>query len=307
MGRKLIKNKLDGIRIKKMKSKIKKYFFFSILPMIFCVLPSTNSYADTYKVGDNCKDIQEIDYPEGLWCSIDRKGNLYFSEIPYQIDNSQKEILIEEIEGLDCTKVKTREDCEKLARFKATETIVNKFNLTKEQAETILSCYQLKYYTPPDFEDLRIYIDDDRWYTDTPRLCFWYKFPTEYPKESAAEYPKASAAERFNNLDGGAKFSIIFFVLFAVFLFIIFFDAFSPKTKESGIGGLSARTAKTILAMAGVALGIVFLVWLYVALIEPLFSGSKIDLSKKIFGVPQYMLSFMYGMYFLIWNSNRKK
>ena len=276
--------------------KFKVNALLTILTMIFLVMPNSSSLADTYKVGDNCQDIAEVDYPKGLWCALDLEGNFTFWEVPYQIDEDSAAILTKDIEAVDCTKTATRAECEALAREVATQTIVGKFALTKSQAESILSCYRFDGFSGPfDFSEEGIYLEDGPWESGAPRFCYWYK------------YPEASAAERFNNLDGGAKFSILFFVVFAIFLFVIFFDAFSPKTKEKGLGSLSARTAKTILAMAGVALGIVFLVWLYIGFIEPLFSGTKIDLSKKIFGVPQYMLSFMYGMYFLIWNSNRKK
>jgi hypothetical protein len=245
-----------------------------------------------YKVGDNCKDIQEIDYPEGLWCGLGKEGNFYFSEIPYQLDDSQVAILTNDIEGVDCTKVKTRDDCENLARIIATETIVNKFELTKKQAEVILSCHEFESYNPPDFSDQGIYIEEGPWENGAPRFCYWYK------------YPNVSSAERFSNLDGGAKASILFFFGTAILFFILFFTA---QNKEKGAANLISRLVKTVLAVGGVALFIVFGVWLFVVVIEPLFSGTKIDLSKKIFGVPQYMLLILNAIYFIAWNSNKKK
>ena len=249
-----------------------------------------------YKVGDNCKDIDPIDYPEGLWCGQGNEGNFYFSEIPFQLDNSQVAILTEDIEGLDCTKVKTWVDCENLGRISATETMVNKFKLTKKQAEIILSCYKFDAGdAPPEFVQFNFEIRNAPLEFGRVRLCYYYK------------YPNVSAAERFSNLDGGAKASILFFIGAAIFFFLIFFDIFSPTKNEKSIRGLIPRLIKTFLAIGGVALFIVFGVWLFVVVIEPLFSGTKIDFSKKIFGVPQYMLFILNAVYFIAWNSNKKK
>ena len=64
---------------------------------------------------------------------------------------------------------------------------------------------------------------------------------------------------------------------------------------------------KTLLSVIGINLIIVFFVWLYIALIEPAMSGNKVDFSKKFLGVPQYMWTVIYTMYYIAWNSNRKK
>ena len=246
-----------------------------------------------YKVGDNCKDIDPIDYPEGLWCGQGNEGNFYFSEIPFQLDDSQVAILTEDIEALDCTNVKTWIDCENLGRISAIETMINKFELTKKQAEIILSCYKFDAGdAPPDFVNFDFEIRNAPLEFGRVRLCYYYK------------YPKESAAERFNNLDGGAKSSIIFFIGAAILLFILFFTA---QNKEKGAANLTSRLVKTVLAVCGFALIIVFGVWLFVVVIEPLFSGTKIDLSKKIFGIPQYMLMILNAVYFIAWNSNKKK
>ena len=279
-----------------MKSKIKKFLLFSILPIIFLVLPSTNSYANTYKVGDSCQDVEEVDYPKGLWCALDIDGNFTFWEMPYQLDGASVAILTKDIEGVDCTKTETRADCEALARSVATETIVSKLNLTKSQAESILSCYRFDGFSEPlDFSNEGIYLDDGPWESGAPRFCYWYK------------YPDVSAAQRFSNLDGGAKLSIIFFVFLAIALFVIFYGGFDSQDAKKGISTLGARIGKTLLAMVAFALVVIFCLWIYIAFLEPLFSGTKIDFSKKVFGVPQYMLPIIYGVYFMIWNSKNKK
>ena len=77
--------------------------------------------------------------------------------------------------------------------------------------------------------------------------------------------------------------------------------------KEKGAANLTSRLIKASLAVGGVALFVIFGSWLFIVVIEPLVSGSKIDLSKKIFGVPQYMLLMLNAIYFIAWNSTRKK
>ena len=269
-----------------------KRSIFAILALIFTFNSVGYSATPEYKEGVNCKDVQEIDYPEGLWCSLDNEGNFYFSKIPYQLDDSQVAVLTKDIEGIDCTQIKSV-DCEKLARISATTTIVNKFKLTKRQADDILSCYKFDpAYQPIDFHYNQIEMLS---FYERPSLCYWYK------------YPNVSSAQRFSNLDGFSKFAIIFIVGFVIFLFVIFFDIFNPTKKENAIGGLIPRLIKTLLAIGGIALVIVFGVWLLVVVIEPLFSGTKIDLSKKIFGIPQYMLMILNAAYFIAWNSNKKK
>jgi hypothetical protein len=269
---------------------------FIVFSFTFSVTPIAMSVESLYKVGDNCQDVDEVDYPKGLWCALDIDGNFTFWEMPYQLDDASVAILTKDIEGVDCTKTETRADCESLARSVATETIVSKLNLTKSQAESILSCYRFDGFSEPlDFINQGIYLDDGPWESGAPRFCYWYK------------YPDVSAAQRFNNLDGGAKLSIIFFVFLAIVLFIILYGAFDSQDGKKGIGSLSARTGKTLLAMVAFALVVVFCVWIYVSFLEPLFSGTKIDLSKKVFGVPQYMLPIIYGVYFMIWNSKNKK
>ena len=270
-----------------------KKSLFVILAIIFTCTPAAFSSTTEYKVGDNCHNLNEVDYPIGLWCGGDGEGNWEFTEIPYQLDDVSVEILLRDIEGVDCSKASTRTQCEKLGRDVATETLVNKMNLTNTQAASVLSCYKYKSFnTPPDFSSQGVYLENSPWSNQVPRFCYWYKYPTE------------NAAQRFNNLDGGAKSSILFFVGAAIFFFILFFTA---QNKEKGAANLTSRLVKSVLAVGGVVLVIVFGVWLFVAVIEPLFSGTKIDLSKKIFGVPQYMLLILNAVYFIAWNSNRKK
>lgn len=44
-----------------------------------------------------------------------------------------------------------------------------------------------------------------------------------------------------------------------------------------------------------------------VALIHSAMSGDKVDFSKKVFGVPQYMWTVISTMFYIAWESNRKK
>lgn len=269
---------------------------FIVFSFTFSVTPIALSAESIYKVGDNCQDIEQVDYPENLWCAIDLEGNFTFWEIPYQLDDASVAILTKDIESVDCTKTETRADCEALARSVAAETIVSNFALTKSQAESILSCYRYDGFSGPlDFIDQGIYLEDGPWESGAPRFCYWYK------------YSDVSAAQRFSNLDGGAKLSIFFFVFLAVVLFIILYGAFDSQDGKKGFVTLSARTGKTLLALVAFALVVVFCTWIYISFLEPLFSGTKIDLSKKVFGVPQYMLPIIYGVYFMIWNSKNKK
>lgn len=269
---------------------------FIVFSFAFSVTPIAMSAESLYKAGDNCQDVDEVDYPKGLWCALDIDGNFTFWEMPYQLDDASVAILTKDIESVDCTKTETRADCESLARSVATETIVSKLNLTMSQAESILSCYRYDGFSGPlDFSDQGIYLEDGPWESGAPRFCYWYK------------YPDLSAAQRFSNLDGGAKLSIFFFIFLAIALFIILYGAFDSQDGKQGIGILSARTGKTLLAMVAFALVVVFCLWIYIAFLEPLFSGTKIDFSKKVFGVPQYMLPIIYGVYFMIWNSKNKK
>jgi hypothetical protein len=82
---------------------------------------------------------------------------------------------------------------------------------------------------------------------------------------------------------------------------------FTALHKEKGAANLTSRLVKSVLAVGGVALVVVFVAWLFIVVIEPSMSGTKIDLSKKIFGVPQYMLLILNAVYFIAWNANRKK
>ena len=270
-----------------------KKSLFVILAIIFTCTPAAFSATTEYKVGDTCHNLNEVDYPIGLWCGGDGEGNWEFTEIPYQLDDASVEILLRDIEGVDCSKASTRTQCEELGRVVATETLIKKINLTNTQAASVLSCHKYKSFnTPPDFSSQGVSLENSSWSNQVPRFCYWYKYPTE------------SSIQRFNNLDGGAKSSIIFFIGAAIFFFFLFFTS---MRKEKGAANLTSRLIKASLAVGGVALFVIFGSWLFIVVIEPLASGSKIDLSKKIFGVPQYMLLMLNAIYFIAWNSNRKK
>lgn len=270
-----------------------KKFLFLVLALLFVGNPVAFAETSEYKVGDNCRNIDEANYPTGLWCGGDGEGNWEFSEIPYQLDDSSVEILIRDVEKVDCSKVATRAQCEELGRDIATETLVSKLNLTNTQAASILSCYKFESFNEPlDFTRQGVYLENSPWSSQVPQFCYWYKYPTE------------SALKRFNNLDNGAKTSILFFVGIAIFIFILFFTA---QSKEKGAANLTSRVVKSILAVGGFALVIVFGAWLFIVVIEPLLSGTKVDLSKKIFGVPQYVLLILNAVYFIALQTTRRK
>jgi hypothetical protein len=191
---------------------------------------------------------------------------------------------------------KTRAECEVFGRKETKKILVNELGLTATEAKDILSCYALEDFAeePPNTTCDTSYIEGP-WEEGAPRVYYWH------------HYPERSAFTKFNDLDGGAKSSIIFFVLATIFFFALFYSGFRPNKSERNAQSTSVALVKTLLSIVGVALLIIFIVWLYIAFIEPFFNGNPIDFSKKVLGVPQYMWTVIYGVYYIAWNSNRNK
>ena len=252
--------------------------------------------AAEYKVGDDCTDAEYGVYPNGLWCFENVNGKSTYQNIPVELDDAQVKRLAYRIEQIVCVEAKTRAECEVFGRKETKKILVNEIGLTASEAQDVLSCYALEDFAeePPNTTCETSYIEGP-WEEGAPRIYYWH------------HYPERSAFTKFNDLDGGAKSSIIFFVLATIILFALFYSGFRPNKSETNVQSTSVALIKTLISILGVALGIVFILWIYIGFIEPFFSGVKIDFSKKVLGVPQYMWPVIYTAYLTAWNSNRKK
>ena len=259
-------------------------------------LPAYTAAAANELVGDDCQGIDWDDYPKGMWCLYNLDGSITFQNIPVELDLATIETIEGKIERINCGKIQTRAECEIFGITETKKILVAHFGLTEAQSEDILSCSKVKDFSedPPNSTKAGEYIEGP-WENGAPRVCLWH------------HWPERTAIERFNGLDGGAKSSIIFFILAEIVFFGLFYSAF--RENNSVRNGLSTNSAliKTLLSVIGVNLIIVFIVWLYIAFIEPSMSGNKIDFSKKFLGVPQYMWTVIYVLYYIAWNSSRKK
>ena len=273
---------------------------FSVVLTTFVVvllsLPTYSSIAAGYKVGDNCQGVDWDAYPKGMWCLEDLDGSITFQSIPVELDLATIENIEGKIERINCGKIETRAECEIFGIEETKKILVTDFALSDAQSEDLLSCSKVRDFgeQPPDTTYAGEYIEGP-WESGAPRVCIWH------------HWPEKTAIARFSGLDGGAKFSIIFFVLLEIVFFGIFYSAFRENKSEKNGRSTASALVKTLLSVVGVNLIIVFFVWLYIALIEPAMSGNKIDFSKKFLGVPQYMWTVIYTMYYIAWNSNRKK
>jgi hypothetical protein len=271
--------------------------------------PISVATAAEYKVGDDCSGAPGVEYftveeyneryfpkNSGLWCFDDVNGQSTYQNIPVELDDAQVKRLAYRIEQIVCVNAKTRAECEVFGRKETKKILVNELGLTATEAKDILSCYALEDFAeePPNTTCDTSYIEGP-WEEGAPRVYYWH------------HYPERSAFTKFNDLDGGAKSSIIFFVLATIFFFALFYSGFRPNKSERNAQSTSVALVKTLLSIVGVALLIIFIVWLYIAFIEPFFNGNPIDFSKKVLGVPQYMWTVIYGVYYIAWNSNRKK
>jgi len=273
-------------------------------------IPISVATAADYKVGDDCspapgqeyqtvEEYNERYFPknsDGLWCFDNVNGQSTYQKIPVELDDAQVKRLAYRIEQIVCVNAKTRAECEVFGRKETKKILVNEIGLTSSEAMDILSCYALEDFAeePPNTTCDTSYIEGP-WEEGAPRVYYWH------------HYPERSAFTKFNDLDGGAKSSIVFFVLAIIFFFALFYSGFRPHKSERNIQNNSVALIKTLLSIAGVALAIVFILWIYIGFIEPFFSGVEIDFSKKVLGVPQYMWTVIYGIYYIAWNSNRKK
>jgi hypothetical protein len=91
-------------------------------------------------------------------------------------------------------------------------------------------------------------------------------------------------------------------ILCALLLFGIFYSGF----KEGSSSKKEAFFQSSITLLIA-ALTIFGLVALYINVIQPLFSGTKVDFSKKIFGVPQYALYMFWALVGSGYISNKRK
>ena len=278
-----------------------------VIALLF--VPVSVATAAEYKVGDDCspapgEEYQTVDeyneryFPKnsGLWCFDDVNGKSTYQNIPVELDDAQVKRLAYRIEQIVCINAKTRAECEIYGRQEAKKILVNELGLTAGEAKDILSCYALADFAenPPNTNCETSYITGPA-EEGASRVYYWH------------HYPERSAFTKFNDLDGGAKSSIIGFALIAIIFFALFYSGFRPNKSETNVQTTSVALVKTLLSMAGVALGIVFILWIYIGFIEPFFSGVEIDLSKKVLGVPQYVWPVIYAIYLTAWNSNRKK
>ena len=271
---------------------------------------SVASAAD-YKVGGDCsgdpgvyslsvEEYNERYFPKnsnGLWCFDNVNGQSTYQNIPVELDDAQVKRLAYRIEQIVCVDAKTRAECEVFGRKETKKILVNEIGLTASEARDILSCYALDDFAekPPNTTCDTSYIEGPGEEGGAPRVYYWH------------HYPERSAFTKFNDLDGGAKSSIIGFALIAIIFFALFYSGFSPSKSERNLQSTSVAVVKTLLSIVGVALIIILIVWLYIAFIEPFLNGNPIDFSKKVLGVPQYMWTVIYGVYYIAWNSNRKK
>jgi len=272
-------------------------------------IPISVATAAEYKVGDDCSGAPGVEYftveeyneryfpkNSGLWCFDDVNGQSTYQNIPVELDDAQVKRLAYRIEQIVCVNAKTRAECEVFGRKETKKILVNELGLTATEAKDILSCYALEDFAeePPNTTCDTSYIEGP-WEEGAPRVYYWH------------HYPERSAFTKFNDLDGGAKTSIIFFALITIFFFVLFYSGFRPDKSERNAQSTSVALVKTLLSIAGVALGIIFILWMYIGFVEPFFSDVEIDFSKKVLGVPQYMWPVIYGVYLTAWNSNRKK
>jgi len=271
--------------------------------------PISVATAAEYKVGDDCSGASGVEYftveeyneryfpkNSGLWCFDDVNGQSTYQNIPVELDDAQVKKLAYRIEQIVCVNAKTRAECEVFGRKETKKILVNELGLTSSEAMDILSCYALKDFAvePPNTTCDTSYIEGP-WEEGAPRVYYWH------------HYPERSAFTKFKDLDSGSKWSIIELALIVIFFFVLFYSGFRPHKSKRNVQSTSVALVKTLLSIAGVALGIVFILWIYIVFIEPFFSGVKIDFSKKVLGVPQYMWPVIYGVYITAWNSNRKK
>ena len=263
--------------------------------------------AADYKVGDDCSGTSSLtveeyrqkywgENPNRVWCFDDENGTSTYQNLPVELDESEIDLLAFRIEQIVCVDAKTRAECEKFGRKEAKKILINEIGLTASEASNILSCYthDVGAEEPPNTNCETSYINGP-WAEGAPRVYYWH------------HYPERSAFTKFNDLDGGAKSSIIIFALIVITFFALFYSGFAPSKSERNIQSTTVALVKTLLSIVGVALIIIFSLWLYIAFIEPFFSGNSIDFSKKVLGVPQYMWTVIYGLYYIAWNSNRKK
>ena len=291
---------------------VRKVFSAVITALVLAlpILPTSTAAAAEYKVGDDCsgdpgveslsvEEYNERYFPKnsnGLWCFDNVNGKSTYQKIPVELDESQVKKLAYRIEQIECVDAKTRAECEVFGRKETKKILVNELGLTASEATDILSCYAHDDFAaePPNTTCDTSYIEGP-WEEGAPRVYYWH------------HYPERSAFTKFNDLDGGAKTSIIFFALITIFFFVLFYSGFRPDKSERNAQSTSVALVKTLLSIAGVALGIIFILWMYIGFVDPFFSGVEIDFSKKVLGVPQYMWPVIYGVYLTAWNSNRKK
>jgi hypothetical protein len=291
---------------------VRKVFsaLFTALVLALPIIPTSTAVAADYKVGDDCSDGPGVEYltadeyrekylakiPDGLWCLNEENGKSTYQNIPVELDDAQIKKLAYRIEQIECVTAKTKEECETFGIKEAKKILIKELGLTASQATDILSCntHDVWAEEPPNTNCETSYINGP-WGEGAPRVYYWH------------HYPERSALTKFNDLDGGAKSSIVFFVLAVIFFIVLFYSGFRPDKSERNAQSTSVALIKTLLSIVGVALGIIFILWIYIGFIEPFFSGVEIDFSKKVLGVPQYMWPVIYGIYLTAWNSNRKK
>lgn len=268
----------------------------ALIVFALLIIPTSTAAGADYKVGDDCSEAEYGENPNGLWCLTKENGESTFQTIPVELDDSQIEKLSSSIEQIVCLNARTKAECETFGIKETKQILIKDFELTASQANDILSCNDHDVWSedPPNSNCLQSYIEGP-WGEGAPRVYYWH------------HYPERSAFTKFNDLDGGAKSSIIFFVLMMIFFFGLFYSGFRPEKSQRNLQTTSVALVKTLLSIVGVALVIVFIVWMYVGVIEPFFNGTEIDFSKKVLGIPQYMWPVIYVIYFTAWNLNRKK
>lgn len=91
-------------------------------------------------------------------------------------------------------------------------------------------------------------------------------------------------------------------ILCALLLFGIFYSVF-----KEGSSSKKKAFFQSSVTLLFAALTIFGLVALYINVLEPLFSGTKVDFSKKIFGVPQYVLFMFWALVGSGYINNKRK